>query len=94
MARTCGNVSFITAIEPSEDALSATMTSAPSTFLTDCRSPGRKSLRKPSVFQFNMTTAVFIILMTSASAVVSVIAATAFASAAFPVMAVASATSA
>jgi len=94
MVRTCGNISFITVIEPSEDALSATMTSAPSTFLTDCRSPGRKSLRNPSVFQFNMTTAVFIILMTSASAVVSVLAATAFASAAITVMTVASAATA
>ncbi len=46
------------AMEPSVEALSATMTSASSS-CTECRSPGRNLLRKPSVFQFNMTIAVF-----------------------------------
>ncbi len=40
--------------------MSATTTSASSTADTDRTSPGRNSLRNPSVFQFNMTTAVFI----------------------------------
>ena len=52
----------------SDESLSATTTSAPSTFSQERIRPGRNFLRKSSVFQFNMTTAVFI-LMTAASAV-------------------------
>ena len=53
-------IGCISSMEPSVESLSATMTSAPSTFLTECRRPGRNFLRNPSVFQFSMTTAVFI----------------------------------
>ena len=59
---TCGNFSFIKSGEPSVEALSATMTSAPSQPFTDARSGGRNSSRNPFVFQLSMTTAVFMLM--------------------------------
>jgi hypothetical protein len=57
--RTCGNTRSSISIEPSVEALSATMTSA-SIPSVEAMSPGRNVCRYPFVFQFSMTTAVFI----------------------------------
>ena len=60
---TWGNSFFITSMLPSVEALSATTTSAPSTFSTERMRPGRNSLRNPSVFQLSITTAVLTSLL-------------------------------